>query len=290
MVQTPETSTVAREEDWFEGADGIRLFERTWRPADKPKGAVIVVHGYAEHSGRYDHVGTSLAGAGYAVHAYDQRGHGRSDGARAIVRSMDEFLDDVDVFVARVAARYSAGVPTFLLGHSMGGGIVALHAIERRPAVRGLLLSGATVAGSERLGLRGWLIATLGRLLPRFPLIKLDAATVSRDPEVVRLYDTDPLNYRGRMKAGLVRALFLGGQRIARGAPSIDYPLLIMHGADDALVPSDASKRLFDAVASDDKTLKLYDGLYHEIFNEPERDAVLADVVAWLESRVETPS
>jgi len=286
MVQSPHMSTIVREEGWFEGAGGVRLFERAWLPSAVPKGAVVIVHGYAEHSGRYDHVGGALADAGYAVHAYDQRGHGRSEGDRALVRSMDEYLDDLDLFVARVATRHSTSTPTFILGHSMGGAIVALHAIERRPTARGLLLSGAAVSNSERLGLRGWLITTLGRLFPKLPLVKLDAATVSRDPEVVQLYDADPLNYRGRMKAGLLRALTLGGQRIARGAATLRCPLLIMHGADDALVPADASTRLFDAVASDDKTLKLYEGLYHEIFNEPERDAVFADVVTWLDARV----
>jgi alpha-beta hydrolase superfamily lysophospholipase len=285
MVQTPESSTVTRDEAWFEGADGIRLLERSWLPAGAPKAVVVVVHGYAEHCGRYDYVGETLAKAGYAVHAYDQRGHGRSQGERALVRSMDEYLDDLDVFVERVAARHEARLATFMVGHSMGGAIVALHAIERRPGVRGVLLSGAA-GGAERLGWRGRLITLLGRLLQKLPLVTLDAATVSRDPEVVRLYDADPLNYRGKMKAGLLRALILGGRRIARGRGSMGYPLLIMHGTEDALVPHDGSVRLYEQASSPDKTLKLYDGLYHEIFNEPERDAVLADVVAWLDARV----
>jgi len=286
MVQTPGTPTIARTEGWFQGANGGRLFERSWQPGGAPKAAVIVVHGYAEHSGRYDHVGATLAAAGYAVYAYDHRGHGRSEGERALVRSVDAYLDDLDVFVARIAAQHAAHAPVFLLGHSMGGAIVTLYAIERRPAVRGVLLSGAATGASERLGWRGRLVSVLGRILPKLPLVKLDAATVSRDAGVVRLYDADPLNYRGKMKAGLVRAMMRGGQRIARGASTINSPLLVMHGTGDALVPADASTRLFENVSSEDKTLKLYDGLYHEIFNEPERDAVLADVVAWLDARV----
>jgi alpha-beta hydrolase superfamily lysophospholipase len=245
----------------------------------------VLVHGYAEHSGRYEHVGDALAGAGYAVRAYDQRGHGRSEGARALVGSIDEYLDDLDAFFARVAGEY-AETPVFVVGHSMGGEIVALHAIERRPEVRGVLLSGAAVAGGDRLGVRGWLLVQVGRVFPRLPMVKLEAATVSRDAEIVRLYDSDPLNYRGRMKAGLLSAMIRGGQRIARGAASIGYPLLVMHGAQDALVPVEASERLHDAASSSDKTLLVYEGLYHEIFNEPERDTVLTDVIAWLDARV----
>ncbi|MEX0749489.1 MAG: lysophospholipase [Dehalococcoidia bacterium] len=285
MVQTSPTANAVRDEAWFTGTGGVRLFERSWRPAAATKAAVVLVHGYAEHSGRYDHVGEALATAGYAVHAYDQRGHGRSEGERALVRSMDEYLDDLDVFMALIAARHDAATPVFILGHSMGGGIVTLHAIERRPNVRGVLLSGAAVMGEQRLGVRGWIIATVGRFFPKLPLVKLEAETVSRDPDVVRLYDADPLNYRGCMKAGLVAAMMRGSQRIARGMTSIRYPLLIMHGTEDALVPSEASTRLYEAASSEDKTLKLYDGLYHEIFNEPERHGVFADLIAWLDAR-----
>lgn len=264
----------------------MRLFERAWLPAQAPKAVLVLVHGYAEHSGRYDYVGRRFAEAGYATHALDQRGHGRADGERALVSSMDEFLDDLDVFIARTRAKYAARTPMFILGHSMGGAIVALHAIERRPDVRGVLLSGAAAAGGDKLGMRGWLLVKLGRLFRKLPLIKLDGSAVSRDPEIVRLYDSDPLNYRGRMKAGLLSALIVGSQRIARGRGALAYPLLVMHGTEDALVPSFASTNLYEAAASQDKTLRLYEGLYHEILNEPERDRVVADIVEWMDARL----
>jgi len=282
-MQQAETSTdIARHEGWFEGADGLRLFERAWLPAGDARGRVVLVHGYAEHTGRYEHVGATLASAGYAVHAFDLRGHGRSDGSRALVRSFDAYLDDLDLLLDRVRAG-APSAPIFLLGHSMGGAIVALYAIERRPAVRGIVLSGPAVMTDGGVG--AWLLRAVGRLLPRLPLVKLDAAAVSRDPEVVRRYDDDPLVYRGRVKAGLVAAMLDAGRRISAGASALQVPVLFMHGREDRLAPVATSETLFGAAPPKDKTLKVYDALYHEIFNEPERDAVLSDAIAWLDAR-----
>jgi len=283
MAQARETQADAAEESWFEGADGVRLFARSWL-ARSPRAAMVLVHGFAEHSGRYEHVGAALAAAGFEVHAFDLRGHGRSDGPRATVRTMDQYLDDLDRFLAVVRGK-SPGVPLFVLGHSMGGAIVALHAIERRPDVRGVLLSGAALTGGARLGVREWIIVQVGRLFPGLPLVKLAAASVSRDPEVVRLYDGDPLNYRGRIKAGLASAMIRGSQRVAKGLASLQYALLIMHGSDDALAPVETSEALHAGAGSRDKTLKVYEGLYHEILNEPERGRVLADIVTWVSAR-----
>jgi alpha-beta hydrolase superfamily lysophospholipase len=282
MRQTNIEADITRNEGWFDGADGLRLFERAWLPGTAPRGRIVLVHGYAEHTGRYEFVGETLASAGYAVHAFDLRGHGRSDGERALVRSFDAYLDDLDVFVDR-ARGSQAAEPIFLLGHSMGGAIVALYAVERRPEVRGIVLSGPAVTSNA--GVAAWLLRAVGRLLPRLPLMKLDAAAVSRDPEVVRRYDSDPLVYRGRVKAGLVAAMLDAGRRISAGAGSLRSPVLFMHGREDRLAPVATSETLAAAASSNDKTLKVYDGLFHEIFNEPERDSVLGDAIAWLDAR-----
>jgi alpha-beta hydrolase superfamily lysophospholipase len=270
-------------ERWFTGAGGARLFERAWLPHGAAKARIVLVHGYAEHAGRYEYVGETLASAGYEVHAFDLRGHGRSEGDRALVRSFDAYLDDLGIFLSRVTAD-ATPMPTFLLGHSMGGAIVALHAIERTPDIRGLVLSGPAI--TDRSGIAAWVMSTVGRIVPRLPLVKLDAAAVSRDPDVVRRYDGDPLVYRGRVKAGLLTAMLDAGRRVVRGAPSLDAPLLIVHGREDRLAPVAVSEALFGAMTSSDKILKMYDGLFHEVFNEPERDDVLADVIRWLDARV----
>jgi alpha-beta hydrolase superfamily lysophospholipase len=275
--------SVRHEEDAFDTAGG-RLFERRWLPEGVVRADVAIVHGYAEHSGRYAYAGEALARRGYAVHALDLRGHGRSDGAAACVGSFREYLDDVGAFLARVRQR-GQGRPLFILGHSMGGAIVALLLVVDRPAVRGAMLSGAVVTSSGMPRVVRAIYKLIGRIAPRLPLTKLKAADVSRDPDVVARYDSDPLVYRGRMRAGLVAATVRATERIDRDAPSIATPMLIMHGAADALAKPDGAKALYERIASSDKTLKLYDGLYHEILNEPEKDQVIADILAWLDAR-----
>lgn len=274
-----------KNEGIFETTDGLRLFERSWLPDGEPKGVLCIVHGYAEHSGRYDYVGNWLAQRGYAVHALDLRGHGRSEGDRVFVRSFNEYLDDVDAFLALVRARHSGTAP-WLFGHSLGGSIVALSAVTRRPDVRGLLFSGAVLAaaaGTPRIVTRIMLL--LGRFVPRLRLRKLAAATVSRDPEVVAWYDADPLNFRGKMPAGLIASMIRAGRVIDERMETIDKPLLIMHGTEDVLASPEGSEALYQRAASTDKTLKLYPGLFHEILNEPEKDQVLADIAGWLDAR-----
>jgi len=277
-------TAIRQEEDTFDAADGRRLYERRWLPDGTERAHIAIVHGYAEHSGRYAYTGAALARRGYAVHALDLRGHGRSDGTRAYVRSFDEYLLDVRAFLARVDER-AGGRPVFLLGHSMGGAIVALLLAVGHPALRGALLSGAAISSEGTPRIVRAIIALLGRIAPRLPLVKLKAADVSRDPAVVEQYDTDPLVYHGRVRAGLAAAMSRGIRRIERDAPSITLPLLIMHGTADALANPAGSIALHERAGTSDKTLKLYDGLAHEILNEPEKDRVIADIASWLDAR-----
>ena len=272
----------------WESADGLQLFERSWRPA-QPKAAVVIIHGFAEHSGRYEHVVARLAARGYAVQALDLRGHGRSEGKRTFVRSMDEHTGDVERFLARIRERES-GLPVFLLGHSMGGMIVALMLITSGDrGLRGAVLSGAAVRstrGSARIV--QLLLRALGRLFPRLPLAKLDGTLVSRDPTVVERYDNDPLVYRGRVPAGTARAMIHAGRKVTKEMEAISPPLLILHGSEDGLVDPEGSRDLYERAGSADKALKIYDGLYHEILNEPEQDEVLRDIIDWLDARTGT--
>lgn len=268
----------------FESVDGHPMFEQHWLPDGAARADLIIVHGYAEHSGRYEHVGAWFAERGVAVHAYDLRGHGCSGGERAFVRSFDEHLDDLETFLRGVG---DPDRPRFLLGHSMGGGIVALYAAERDVDMHGVLLSGAV---TQRPGGVAGVIASVfvlvGRVVPKMKLSKLDAAAVSRDAQVVAKYDSDPLVYREKMYAGTLSAMMRAASRIRKRTNRIGGPLLIMHGTEDALVSAEASRSLYEVAGADDKTLKLYEGLFHEILNEPERREVMADMLGWMEERM----
>lgn len=275
---------VRHEEDAFTTPDGLRLLERRWMPHGKARAHVVVVHGYAEHSGRYAHAAERLARHGYGVHALDLRGHGRSDGPVALVRSFGEFLGDVRLFMRRIGERH-AGETTFILGHSMGGAIAALYTIVDRPRVAGLVLSGPALGAARNPGIVTRAMLLAGRIAPRLPTVRLDASAVSRDPGVVLRYRNDPLVYTGRVRAGFVAAMIRAARHIDERVHHVSLPLLIMHGTEDKLASHRHSREFHDRAASSDKTLRLYDGLYHEIFNEPERDEVLADMIAWLDER-----
>ncbi len=264
---------------------GVRIFERWWHPDAPPRCVVAIVHGYAEHSGRYEYVGAWFAERGIAVEALDLRGHGQSEGPRALVDSFNEFLTDVSGFLRRAKERHP-GVPVFLLGHSMGGAITALFVLARKPDVQGVILSGPALSNKGRRRMMGRVLAPLAKVVPRMTLAKLPADTVSRDPAVVADYENDPLNYRGGFKLGLLAAASRSSARISRDMEAFTLPLLIVHGREDALVPVDGSEELMRRSRSQDKTIKIYDGLYHEVLNEPEKDEVLGDIVGWIEPRI----
>ncbi len=270
----------------FSGAGGVRLFRQSWLPEGTPGGTLAIVHGYGEHSGRYQWVGERLAAAGYAVHAYDLRGYGRSDGPRALVRSFNEHLNDLDAFLKLLRAESGDATP-FLLGHSMGGCVAALYAEVRQPALKGLVLSGPAVKLPGGLGLKVLTLVMRGvaKVRPSAAMRPLKAATVSRDPAVVASYESDPLVYRGGIPAGTLVAIGRAITRIQAGMESITMPLLLLHGTADELCEPEGSKQLDARAGSTDKTLKLYEGLAHEVLNEPEKEEVLGDLREWLDAR-----
>ncbi|GAB4323689.1 MAG: alpha/beta hydrolase [Dehalococcoidia bacterium] len=263
---------------------GPRLFEQSWLPDGAAKASVAVVHGLGEHSGRYAPLADELTRHGYAVHALDLRGHGRSEGERAYVTSFGAYLDDLQRFLARVRR---PGEPLFVLGHSMGGTIVTLAAIARGIEAEGIVLSGPALPdGRQPSWLQRSVIRVLARVAPRTPLMRLDANLISRDPEVVERYLVDPLVYHGRLRAGFIAAFMRALARIGRDMERFDLPLLILHGSEDRLASPEGSRMLRSRAGSDDVTFKLYRGLYHEVLNEPERARVLKDVIEWLDAHV----
>ena len=268
----------------FAGAAGGEIYWQCWLPSE-PIGVVVIAHGLAEHSGRYAHVGLRLANANLAVYALDHHGHGRSTGTRANIIRMAHVRADLHELINRATAQQNE-LPAFLLGHSLGGLIALDYVISTGASdLTGLLVSGAAVDPSVGSPIQRLVAKLFSSLTPNVGVMALDSTAVSRDPEQVARYDADQLNYHGKVRARTGAEAFAAAQRVAARLGSIRLPLLIMHGTADRLASPDGAKLIAAKVASADVTLKLYSGLYHEIFNEPEKDDVLDDVAEWLERR-----
>ncbi len=263
-------------------SDGTRLYHQSWIP-ETPHAVVLVCHGLAEHSGRYANVVERLVPRGYAVHGVDHRGHGRSDGRRVYVRRYRELIDDFHLFRCHVQAAHP-DLPVVLLGHSMGGNVALSYALDHGDGLVGLALSAPAVTVPADLSRRQLAVfRLLGRFLPRLRLRQLDSSTISRDPAVVAAYDADPLVYRGRISAGLGAALLGAIETLPARVGELRMPLCLMHGTDDRLVPVAGTHGLEAMAVNATVTARYYDGLYHEIFNEPEHGQVLDDLLAWLD-------
>jgi alpha-beta hydrolase superfamily lysophospholipase len=275
-----------RTERSFDGVDGVRIVYDVWTPDATPRGVVILSHGFGEHARRYDHVAQRFGRDGLLTYALDHRGHGRSGGKRVLVKDISEFTGDFDTLVG-IATHEHPGVPRIVLGHSMGGGIVFAYGVEHPDNYDLMVLSGPAVAAQTAVSpLLARLAKTIGAIAPGLPLQQLDAGAVSRDPAVVDAYNTDPLVYHGKVPGGIARVLLLVGETMPQRAASLAAPLLVVHGSDDHLIPVEGSRQLVAAVGSSDVELKVYPGLYHEVFNEPEQDQVLDDVVSWINARL----
>ncbi len=278
--------TTTRTERNFAGIGDVRIVYDVWTPDTAPQAVVVLAHGLGEHARRYDYVAQRLGAAGLVTYALDHRGHGRSGGKRVLVRDISEYTADFDTLVG-IATREYPGCKRIVLGHSMGGGIVFAYGVERPDNYDLMVLSAPAVAAQDLVSPVVAVAAKLlGVVVPGLPVQELDFTAISRDPEVVQAYNTDPLVHHGRVPAGIGRALLQVGETMPRRAPALTAPLLVLHGTDDRLIPIEGSRRLVECVGSADVQLKEYPGLYHEVFNEPERNQVLDDVVAWLTERL----
>ena len=230
---------------------------------------MLVAHGYGEHSGRYGNLVDFFVPRGYAIYALDHRGHGRSGGERVHVGSFDDYVDDLKTYFDRVREE-AADTPIYFLGHSMGVFIAVSYAVGSQDELAGLILSGGG----------------MGRRGPRPAGVKQPdlAATVSKDPAVVQAYRDDPLVFHGTPPASRRAAMADLAEAMPGRVSAVTLPVLIMAGGASPLGDGEGSQQIYDRVSSEDKTLKLYDGLMHEIFNEPERGQVFTDLLAWLDA------
>ncbi len=279
------TTLPIRGEGRFSASDGTELYERWWLPERVAKATVLIVHGLGEHVGRYDRVAGELNAAGYAVFGYDHRGHGRSGGLRGYVDSFAKLVEDAATFLAHVRVR-KPPQPIFILAHSMGGTVVTTWAVTRAPDVRGLVLSSPGLKVAD--GFSPLVIAVgrwVSKVFPKAPTQKLSAQYVSRDPDVVRAYEKDPLVYHSGVRARTGTEILDTMDRLHERLEQVTLPFLVLHGSQDKLTDCQGSRDLHARAASTDKTIHIYDGLYHETLNEPERAQVLSDLISWLDAR-----
>jgi alpha-beta hydrolase superfamily lysophospholipase len=266
-----------------------QLFWRAWLPSTPPKALLVLLHGFDDHSGRYQHVGDTFAQRGFAVYGFDLIGHGQSEGRRGYVARFDDYLEDVKRFVA-IAQTKTPDVPTFLVGHSMGGLIALRYGILYPQELSGVITTGAALLLA--LPVPSWKIMlskTLSQLVPTFTLPNdIPAQLLTHDQTIVntRLNHQDP--YTHYVATARWGAEFLAAQADTLAqAPRFSLPCLLMHGSADGIVSPDGTRRFHDACGSADKTIKIYDGFYHEVYNEIGKEQVFADVEQWLNQHVE---
>jgi acylglycerol lipase len=246
-------------------------FVRTW-DAGTPRAAIALVHGLAEHSGRYEYVGRAFADAGYSVRAVDIHGHGHAEGFPGHVANVAQWHDDVARALGEAEAA-APGHPVFLLGHSLGSVICASFVAGFQPAITGLVLTGYAGLPGQAL-LEAMADPTAPGVPPEF---------ISRDPAIVKAYIEDPLVFEDRIPPECNAVAMEAAIAANTGASTITLPVWMGHGSADAICDVEGAREFYEALGSADRELVVYEGLYHEILNEPERDLVLADIVAWLD-------
>ena len=271
-------------EEKVDSTKGIRIFVRSWLPEPKPRAVVVICHGVNSHSGQYIWVGEQLAASGFAVYALDLRGRGRSDGERFYVEQVDDYVSDVAATIAIAKSRHPV-VPVFLLGHSAGGVVSSTYVLEHQDELVGFICESfafqVPAPGFALAAIKG-----LSHIAPRLPVLKLKNEDFSRDPNAVEALNNDPLTANEAQPAITVAALVRADERLREEFPLITLPVLIMHGTDDKATVCHGSQFFYETAGSKDKTLKLYEGHYHDLLNDIGKEGVMADIKAWIDSRL----
>jgi alpha-beta hydrolase superfamily lysophospholipase len=270
-------------EDRFEGTGGVTIFTRSWRPKEPARTAVVIVHGFNAHSGHYSWVAERLVSAGIAAHALDLRGRGRSDGERFYVQKFQDYVDDLAKLIGIVKVR-EPGAPIVLLGHSAGGVVSCMYALDHQAALAGLVCE----SFAHEVPAPSFVLAVLrglSHVAPHAHVLKLKNEDFSRDAAWVEMLNNDPLIAHEVQPTQTVAEMVRADERLKRELSRIELPVLILHGTADKVTKPAGSKRFHEMASSRDKTLKLYEGHYHDLLNDLGKETVMADILGWIDAR-----
>ena len=271
-------------ENTFEGVGGLKIATRSWSPVGAVRGIMILVHGFNSHSGYFAWAGERFAEDGFAVYALDHRGRGKSEGERFYVEHFSDWLADVNT-LTDIARSENPGLPVYMLGHSVGGVIASSYVYEHQEEIAGLICeSFAFDVGLPQLvqlALEG-----ASYLIPHLPVYSLKNEIFSRDPAVIKQMDNDPLIANEKQPAETAAEVLKAAARLKEHMPNIKVPVFIIHGTDDKATRYQGSQYFYDNVGSADKTLKLYEGGYHDLLNDIDKETVMADILAWVNERI----
>lgn len=269
----PKTST-------FESKSGLKIFTRTWLPVDTARGVIVIVHGLNSHSGYYQWVADQFTGLNYAVYALDLEGRGNSEGERFYVQSIHDYVNEVDQLVD-IAKAAHPDLPVFMLGHSAGGVIACIYSLEKQLKINGLICeSFAYQVPAPDFALT--VLKGLSHIAPHLHTIKLKNEDFSRNPEAVEMMNNDPLIANESQPTKTMEQLVIADERLKKEFSLITLPVLILHGTKDKATKYSGSEFFFENTGASDKTLKLYEGHYHDLLNDVDKEKVMADIQKWV--------
>jgi alpha-beta hydrolase superfamily lysophospholipase len=272
-------------ESSFKGAGGLNIATRSWHPeAGSARAVLVIVPGFNSHSGYYEWVASQLTTDGLAVYAIDLHGRGKSDGERFYAQNFEDYSDDVASFVSIVKGQ-EPGLPVFMLGHSAGGVVACVYTLDHQQELAGLICeSFAYQVPAPDFALA--VLKGLSHLAPHAHVLKLHNEDFSRDPKVVEFMNNDPLIAHETQPTQTVAAMVRADERLKKDFSQITLPVLILHGTNDKATKPAGSQHFYDVASSTDKTLKLYEGHYHDLLNDLDKEVVIADIKQWVNERI----
>ena len=284
FLNAGDSNGATAREETFDGKGGLKIFFRSWRPEGKPRAVVVICHGVNSHGGQYVWPAEQFVKHGFAVYALDLRGRGKSEGERFYVEDVADYVSDV-AGVVKIAKSRDPGLPVFLLGHSAGGVVSAVYTLDNQSELAGFICESfafqVPAPGFALAAIKG-----LSHIAPRLPVLKLKNEDFSRDPKAVEALNNDPLIAHEVQPAITVAALVRADERLREEFPQITLPVLIMHGTDDNATVCHGSEFFYETAGSKDKTLKLYEGHYHDLLNDIGKEDVMADITAWIDKHL----